>query len=47
MSEDSAKKSLEQVSLLDFVVVKILIKNSAIPVTYDPLKTRDRLGTEN
>jgi hypothetical protein len=46
MSEDSAKNSLEQVSFLYFVVVKNLIKASAIPVT-DPLKTGSWLGTEN
>uniref|UniRef100_A0A453F6C2 Uncharacterized protein n=1 Tax=Aegilops tauschii subsp. strangulata TaxID=200361 RepID=A0A453F6C2_AEGTS len=45
MSEDSAKKSLEQVSFSYFVIVKNLIKTSAIPLI-DPLKTGDWLGTE-
>ncbi|XBI28096.1 hypothetical protein VPH35_052399 [Triticum aestivum] len=37
MSEDSAKKSLEQVSFSYFVIVKNLIKTCAIPLI-DPLK---------
>jgi hypothetical protein len=46
MSEDSAKNLLEQVSFMYFVVVKNLIKASAVRVT-DPLKTGGWLGTEN
>jgi hypothetical protein len=46
MTEDSAKKSLEQVPFLYFVVVKNSIKASAITVT-DHLKTGCWLGTEN